>query len=167
MKKWNAQNSLKCKINIIFFILVSQPPIQGGWYKVPSFSKNPNKSPLTFFPFPPLPLFPFSVCGMRGMDWELAFTGWKRLILNLCLNVLGKVAKKNPEKRWSFANPPSDPPPPPVWSFWSIFRWNFFSLHFLMENWSIMPETDFKQKKFVDFFSFWPLFAQVKVKHQE
>ena len=60
---------------------------------------------------------------------------------------LGKVAKKNPEKRWTFAKPPWDPPPGGVvWSFLVNFPVKIFFI-FLMENRSIMPETDFKQKK--------------------
>ena len=44
------------------------------------------------------------------------------------------------------------PPAPLVGLFCEIFRWKFFFFIFLMENQSIMPETDFKQKKIFDFF---------------
>ena len=45
--------------------------------------------------------------------------------------------KKNPEKMWSFAKLPSDPPP--VWSF---FR-KKFDLHFFLEIRPLLGETNF------------------------
>ena len=43
LKKLNAQNGLKCKIDVIFFILVYQLGErvgQPGWYKLPTFSAD-------------------------------------------------------------------------------------------------------------------------------
>ena len=67
---------------------------------------------------------------------------------------LGKVAKKKSGKSVVFCQPPLGPPPAPLFGlFGEIFRWKFFFFIFLMENQSIMPETDFKQKKiFLTFF---------------
>ena len=61
---------------------------------------------------------------------------------------LREGSKKNPERGGLLPTPPRTPPRPPVWSFLVNFPVKFvFFLHFLMENRSIMPETDFKQKQ--------------------
>ena len=49
------------------------------------------------------------------------------------------------------AKPPSDLLRGGGWSFLVNFPVKFFFFIFLMENWSLMPETDFKQKKLTFF----------------
>ena len=94
------------------------------------------------FSFAPAQLFIRTM--WRWCEWWIA-----RKDLYLTQIWLGKVAKKkNRKKCGHLPTPPRTPPPAPlVGLFGEIFRWKFFSFIFLMENQSVMPETDFKQKK--------------------
>ena len=78
--------------------------------------------------------------------------------MSLALYVLGKVAKKKSGKSVVFCQPPPGPPPPPPCLVFLVkfSGENFFSLIFLMENRSIMPETDFFTLK--NTFYTWGLF---------
>ena len=59
------------------------------------------------------------------------------------IHLVREGSKKNPEKLWSLIEPPSDSPRGGSVFFGHFSGENFF-LHFLMENGSIVPETDFK-----------------------
>ena len=59
------------------------------------------------------------------------------MVIQLITNIPGNVVTKGLV----------DPPPGGGWSFLVNFPVKFFFFIFLMENGSIMPETDFKQKK--------------------
>ena len=77
--------------------------------------------------------------GYRSTEVVESCEGQLGILVTRSHVVLGKVAKKNPEKRWLV--------------FFGHFSGEIFFVILLMENRSIMPETDFKQKN-VDFFSY-------------
>ena len=116
------------------------------------FQESKQKSPYLFSisSLATLPLFSL------WHAWHGLGTGFhwlEKAYIEFMLKCIREGSKKKSGKKMVFCQPPLGPPPAPLFGlFWSIFRWNFFFFIFLMENRSIMPETDFKQKKIFDFF---------------